>query len=96
MTTGARPSRTRFHSSKRRHFPAEVGQEDAEQAGGQGDLGDQDDGPLSLVQGVPDEVKVHLGLSRAGDAVEQGRLGLRRSQQSGQAFIGPLLLVIEV
>ena len=73
-----------------------MGQEDLKQAGGQGDLRHQDDGPPALVQHLPDQVEVHLGFAAARDPVEQGRLGLFRVQQGGQALAGPLLLVVQL
>ena len=77
------------------YLPAKMGNKDLEQAGGQGDLRHHDDGPSALVQNLLDQVEVDLGLAAAGDPVEQGRLGLSRVHQLGQAFTGPLLLGIQ-
>ena len=78
------------------HLPAKVGQEDLQQAGGEGDLRHQHHGPPPCGQCRLDQVEVHLGLAAAGHPIEEGGLGLPAFHPVPQAGVGRLLLGVEV
>ena len=78
-----------------RHLPAEMGEEELQQAGGQGNFRDHYNGPPSRRQGLLDQMEVDLGLPAAGDPVEEGRLRLSPVHQRPQPFIGRLLRLVQ-
>ncbi len=55
---------------------AEASLEAPDRLGGQGDLGNQNDGSAADLQGVADSREIDLGLPAAGDPVEERGLAL--------------------
>ena len=77
-----------------RHQLPKVGGEHPQQLGRQGDLRDQYHGGLPPGQHLLDQADIDLGLSAAGDAVQQGGARLPPEAEPVQAAEGRLLLLI--
>ena len=73
----------------------EVGGENAQELGGQGDLGHQHHGGTAPGQCLIDQPEIHLGLAAARHPVQQGGSGSSDRRQGVQSLKGRLLLGVE-
>ena len=80
---------------EQRHLIAEMGRQNTQKLGRQGDLRHQEHGTLARFQAIFDQFQIDGGLSRAGDAVQQRHAGLFPVRLGPQSVKSSLLLVIE-